>query len=127
MNQCDCSTDDFESPSCYRQLTRKARKEHECCECGEAIVVGQKYEETTGVWAGDPERYRTCLPCARIRDTYCAHGYIHMMLRETIQECLGFDYVTWPAGARNDEDEEENPCTPDKVLPKLAAIEEPSP
>jgi hypothetical protein len=93
---CDCSVDVDCYPSCYREQQRTARKSHECCECHEPIVAGQKYEYASGVWDGSPGSYRTCLPCARIRDHYCAHGFILGSLRTQLQDCLGFDYLTAP-------------------------------
>jgi len=49
----------------------KARKEHECCECGEIIPVGAEYAYFSGKWY-DPinieytfGHYRMCLNCDR--------------------------------------------------------------
>ena len=93
--QCDCSVDDgdYEEVRCSTVTIRKARKQHECCECQQPIVPGKKYEETTVInHDGYPDRFRTCLPCAAIRAHYCPHGWIWGCLAETIMDCLGLDY-----------------------------------
>jgi len=45
---CNCSAevDDYAE---FQNITiRTARKEHECCECGETIKPGQRYEYVAG-------------------------------------------------------------------------------
>jgi hypothetical protein len=100
MINCDCSCDEGESVRCHSDVIRKARKEHECCECGESIRPGQKYEDATGIdGEGESYQFRTCLTCKAIREHYCPHGWMWTCLAETIQECLGFDYRTLPTEA----------------------------
>lgn len=74
---CGCDWDD--APSVFRQRSQKARKEHECCECGEIISPGQDYEYTFGVWDGEQSSYHTCEKCADLRDSLTAAGF-----------CVGF-------------------------------------
>lgn len=94
---CDCSTDEGESVRCSRVTIRKARKPHQCCECGEPILPGQRYEDATGIDCdGEAYGYSTCMTCKAIRDDYCPHGFMYSCLAETIQDCLGFDYRTLP-------------------------------
>jgi len=105
---CDCSVDVDEVALCGQEVIRTARKPHVCCECGETIPVGKKYEEATGIDPDhNPYRYHTCLPCSGIRRDYCSNGWIWGGLAEQIQECLGFDYRLRPS-EWNDEDEGES-------------------
>ena len=92
---CDCSYDDYGGqPSFYTEkIVRKARGRHICCECGGEISPGDSYHKVFGIWDGDPGVYKTCIPCVRIRDTYCPRGYIFGNLRDTVWNCLGVDYL----------------------------------
>ena len=89
---CDCSTDFGDAPSCSVVKTRRARKEHKCCECHGLILPGSRYEYTSGIWDGDPMDFKTCLTCVAIREQYCPRSWVYGMLAESIHECLGFDY-----------------------------------
>ncbi len=99
---CDCSVDIDEGAEVSLVKVITARKEHICCECHETIKAGQKYEQATLLFDGSWMTYKTCIPCQRIRDHYCAHGFYFEMLRDQIQSCLGFDYTEIP---EEDEDE----------------------
>ena len=57
-----------ESPECFSESMRKARKEHFCVECGSKIQIGQMYQVCTGIWDGSPDSFKTCFPCCRLRD-----------------------------------------------------------
>jgi hypothetical protein len=97
MINCDCSCDEGERVRCSRVTIRTARKPHQCCECGEPIVPGQRYEDATGIDCdGDAYGYSTCLTCKAIREHYCPHGFIYSCLAEMIRDCLGFDYRALP-------------------------------
>jgi hypothetical protein len=99
---CDCSIDyDYEPAKIYREEYPKAKKEYKCCECGENIKPGQKYQKVTGLWDDIWSTYKTCMPCVNIRDRYCPHGFYFGFLREQISECLGFNYTEVP---EDDED-----------------------
>lgn len=89
---CDCSRDDGELPEFSVEEFHIARKEHKCCECGEIIKPGQKYQKISGLWDGHFSRFKTCMPCYNIRENYCSNGYIFGGLAEEIRECFGFDY-----------------------------------
>lgn len=93
---CDCSTDEGEICDAYSAKERKARKTHVCTECRSPIAKGQRYMEETGICEREPFRERTCLPCMAIRRRYCPHGFAFGFLRETIMDCLGFDYTEVP-------------------------------
>lgn len=43
--------------------TRRARKQHKCCECYESIEVGQEYCYWSGIWECEPFDYKQCLNC----------------------------------------------------------------
>lgn len=96
---CDCSLDGYEGPEFCHDSFPIARKTHVCCECRENILPGQKYHKVVGIWDGRWETFKTCMPCYQIRERYCPRGYIFEMLRETISECLGFDYLEIPEDA----------------------------
>jgi hypothetical protein len=106
MISCDCSVDVDEPCRVWVEIRRKARKEHKCVECREAIRAGQHYVEETGIDAErSPFRYRTCAPCYAIRERYCPGGFIWGDLADTIWDCLGFDYRKVP-GADCEDDAE---------------------
>jgi len=88
---CECP-DDLDLPECIRALHRTARKEHICCECGDKIPPGARYEHIRGLWDGHWMDFKTCTICERIRDDLCP-GMLGG-LRQHILECLGLDYVT---------------------------------
>lgn len=100
---CICSWD-YDPADVYNEKIQKARKKHTCCECGEAIQPGEKYQYAAGLWEGHWEHFKTCTPCLRIRKDVCCDGFIFGELREAIGEAYGFDYVT---GDYGDDDEEE--------------------
>ncbi len=89
---CDCSSDHDYYPDFFVEEWPVAKKEHKCCECGEAIKPGQKYHKVAGKWEGDFSTYKTCMPCHNIREHYCPHGYVFGELAEQISNCLEFDY-----------------------------------
>jgi len=68
-----------------------ARKSHECCECGDTIRPGDRYEVASGRWDGEWSRFSTCLGCMRVRDAYCC-AWEYGRLAETLDYVLGFDY-----------------------------------
>lgn len=90
MTTCNCSIDvrDYDAPVCCTTVMRTARKAHRCCECHRDIAPGDRYEEITGVWDGRPDRFRTCVSCKFLRDTYCPDGTMYGGLFEQIEECV---------------------------------------
>lgn len=99
---CDCSVDHDMSPEFSREEFPVARKTYKCYECDEDIKPGQKYNKYVGVWDGRFNTYRTCMPCNRIREKYCPHGFIFGELRESISNCFGFDYTEVPEDEEDD-------------------------
>ncbi len=63
-----CYCDYDSSPSMHSEVWHKAKKEHKCCECGQAIKAGQQYQRISGVWDGDFSSYKTCERCADLRE-----------------------------------------------------------
>lgn len=62
---CDC-----EAPQVCSTMERKARTSHQCCECGEAISSGERYEYTSGVWDNRGASFKTCRRCAGVRNWF---------------------------------------------------------
>jgi len=86
-------------PSLHNAKFRRAKKEYRCCECGETIAQGDRYEYVWGVWEGDQQTYRTCATCHAIREGLFCNGstytWMKTELREFVQEC--FDDLPWDA------------------------------
>ena len=78
-------------PRVFRTEVRTARKHHMCCECGETIEPGRKYEYVRGLWEDDWNEYKTCARCANIRSDFF-NSYIYGHCVEHFQEVHGFDY-----------------------------------
>jgi hypothetical protein len=90
---CSC---DGESPSCFRQVIRKARRNHKCYECLGEIVPGERYEYSSGVWDGEPASFKVCLSCADAREeVYLVigempdFGSVGCCYREMLRESVG--------------------------------------
>lgn len=64
MVDCYC---DYDPPSFYNLSTPKARKRHQCDECGRHIQPGEQYESATGKWEGCVSTFRTCSRCVDLR------------------------------------------------------------
>lgn len=73
---------------------RKARVEHQCCECHQPILPGAKYEIATGVYEESFWQAKTCMICRAIRDDLC-DGYVYGALWKEIERLygLGFDKI----------------------------------
>lgn len=95
MSACVCVNDnDYDGPSVIRGSWPVARKQHQCCECGDAIEPGQKYERVVGCWDGRWDTFATCEICVRIIDDLCGGGREFGGLRNAIWDCIGVDYIT---------------------------------
>lgn len=66
----DCS--DVEVPSCFKQINRKARKKHKCCECYNPIMPGEKYVYSSGIWDGKANDYKQCMICSEVAGKFAA-------------------------------------------------------
>lgn len=54
-------------PSCYSLRIRKARKQHQCCECLGFIQPGEQYNYHSGIWEGKARSYTVCIECDDLR------------------------------------------------------------
>lgn len=63
---CDC-----EGPKASNTwVVKKARKAHDCCECGDTIEIGSPYQITSGIWDEFVGSFKTCLLCVGARADY---------------------------------------------------------
>jgi len=62
-----------EFPSISKTVMRKASKQHTCCECHRKIEPGDRYQVVEGCWEGKWATYKTCSPCAALRDLLEKH------------------------------------------------------
>jgi hypothetical protein len=69
-------------------LMVKARKPATCCECGDPIRPGDRYEVTSGKWDGEWSSFKTCLPCKEIRETFCCEGWVYGTLWRDAAESI---------------------------------------
>ena len=65
---CDCDN----MPEFCTITNPIARKPHKCCECGETIAVGERYDSCRGKWDSGVQTMRTCLACVELRDSLAA-------------------------------------------------------
>lgn len=89
----DC-TCDYDPPAFYHREIRRARKPHNCEECGAPILPGETYEHVRGKWEGYISTFDTCQFCLDIRQwtknnvpCLCwAHGNTIEDCREAVEE-----------------------------------------
>lgn len=60
------------SLECYTTKFPVARKEHKCEFCRKKIAVGEKYSCFSGKYDGEFFNRKTCLPCDKMINEYCA-------------------------------------------------------
>lgn len=98
---------DGEGPEICQEITRTARKQHECCECDDTIEPGDQYEHAKGLWDGSWDEFRTCRICAAIRRDFC-NGFIYGTLWESMRETHGLGpdvvYDDWDGHDYTDEE-----------------------
>ena len=101
---CPCSID-YDGPDVYSRTIRKARKEHRCCECGDWIRVGERYEYITALYpdCSGWDEFKTCLPCANLAMSMGCRQ--HMGLVEMFYDMFGWDYRDDPATWEDEDDE----------------------
>lgn len=84
---CPLSANDGDRPAAYAEETRRARKEHDCTECGLPIRKGDRYEYVSGIWDGSPSSFKTCMLCVEIRTHFaCSGGWLFGCLWEDLAE-----------------------------------------
>lgn len=65
---CDC-----EVAEVYNVMTRRARKAHDCDECGENIRGGETYRYVSGIFDREPFSFHLHGVCADWREAYGRH------------------------------------------------------
>ena len=94
MNCIEIDPDSVESPAFHDVRIMRAKRDYRCCECGQIILSGERYERAVGKWDGEIDTFRTCLPCSRIRkDFFCTYSYTQMW--EDLVEELGEEVTPW--------------------------------
>ena len=63
--ECYCEPSSGEICQVWIETWHKARKPHRCCECGESIGIGDRYQRTFSVFEGVVNIYKTCEFCAK--------------------------------------------------------------
>jgi len=94
MSYCDCDTD-YDPPSFYSETTVKARKQHQCTECGGPILPGETYKRRSGKWDGEVRDYPECHLCVELREwatismpCFCANTFetLHEKARDMVDD-----------------------------------------
>jgi ribosomal protein L37AE/L43A len=82
-----CSID-YDRPSVYRTAELRARREHNCDECGRKIASGETYRRAFGVWDGHPGTFKTCAHCCVGQDWLLqnCNGFMHAALADEMAE-----------------------------------------
>jgi len=96
----------IDMPEAFTSTTRKAAKEHKCCECGDTINKGDQYQYSSGIWDGEPRSFKQCLNCSMIMNAaaqnaeYADEGPGFRGLRIWFEEhqCRGFTGQEWLRG-----------------------------
>jgi len=71
MSGCGCVYLDYDGCCEFSDSqTRKARKTHQCDECGREILRGEQYEHAVGKLDGDFFQNKTCADCLTIGDEF---------------------------------------------------------
>lgn len=55
-------------PQAYVNAVVKARKPHRCYECRGDIKAGEQYHRHSGIWDGEPGRFKVCSECDALRE-----------------------------------------------------------
>ena len=92
MSNCICIYVD-EVATMLEERTRRARKPHECGECGETIEPGSLYLYEREVFEGNISVHKTCARCANVRKDYFSCGWYWGQLRDDFYDAHGFDYT----------------------------------
>lgn len=91
-----CNCDYLERPEVYEENEHRAKKLHQCSECGSTINPGSMYIKISGLWEGKWQHFKQCLHCNEIGDrlsqeTKCPYE-IGGLYEELIEgELISFD------------------------------------
>ena len=81
----ECYDDNY--PAFVTEEWRTARKQHKCCECGDPIKPGDRYEYVCGKWDSRIDVYKTCAGCENIRKSLnCGSGWTYTTLWQDIAD-----------------------------------------
>ncbi len=84
---CPLTGNDGSQATVYSRATPRAARDHACTECGKTIPRGTRHEIVKGLWEDSWSTFRTCLPCAEIRDHFdCGNGFCYGQLWEDLRE-----------------------------------------
>jgi hypothetical protein len=73
-----------------------ARKTHVCCSCNQEIKPGDKYENYSGIWDANFQRFKTCSSCQEIRDKLFCDGWVFEAVWEDLKYSLE-ESIPWSA------------------------------
>jgi hypothetical protein len=76
----------------YAEKMVKARKAHECCECGAAVLPGMAYQSARGKSEGMIFTYGTCALCVEVREAFVCGTWVFGRLWETVEQEM---YPAW--------------------------------
>lgn len=88
MSDCACVCVDLSmgvKAEFMKEGIRRARTTHICTECCRAILPGEKYEYTCGLWEGRFSTTKTCADCLSIRDNMFCAGWCYGCLLEDLR------------------------------------------
>lgn len=77
-----------DQPSFYRAKTCLTRKTRKCAECGRAIAIGERYQNTFMVYAGKGDTFVTCEHCVIGMEWLKENcgGFLHTGVWEDLEE-----------------------------------------
>lgn len=96
-----------------RMKIRKARKQHECCECRETINPGEEYCHESSLFDGGWATHKTCMSCKRIRDDCMKCGWLWGEMWDELHEAnCDAEQCICPPKSRSRQQWEDNrePC-----------------
>ena len=91
---CIDGDEDGDSPRFHRVEHLTSRKTHRCCECGDVIPIGARYERVTGKWEDAIDVFKTCAACEDVRNNLCCDGWTYTQLWENAQNSGIFERLT---------------------------------
>ena len=80
---CSC---DYDRPEFISETAVKARKAHECVECGATIAPGETYRRIVGKWDGEISQYTWCTACCDVHAYITAHVPCFCWLYTTLHD-----------------------------------------
>jgi hypothetical protein len=84
--------DDGAAAEFHNTTKHKCRKPFRCHECNREVETGELYQYDRGKFDGDFYDFKTCLPCAEIRDAFDEGGATGELWEEMSDH--GFEYMT---------------------------------